>query len=90
MIDFRIIFIYYLLLKMNYYKNNSNNNTNNNHNNTLSRKKPIENVLVLQGGGSLGAFACGVFKALYKKKYKIRYCVWHINRCYQWCYYSWE
>ena len=24
-----------------------------------------ENVLVLQGGGSLGAFACGVFKALY-------------------------
>ena len=27
-----------------------------------SRK--TENVLVLQGGGSLGAFACGVFKAL--------------------------
>ena len=25
---------------------------------------PIENVLVLQGGGSLGAFACGVFKAI--------------------------
>lgn len=24
----------------------------------------IENVLVLQGGGSLGAFACGVFKAI--------------------------
>ena len=24
----------------------------------------IENVLVLQGGGSLGAFGCGVFKAL--------------------------
>jgi len=55
---------------MNYYKNNSNSNTNNNHNNTLSRKKPIENVLVLQGGGSLGAFACGVFKALYKKNIK--------------------
>ena len=55
---------------MNYYKNNSNINTNNNHNNTLSRKKPIENVLVLQGGGSLGAFACGVFKALYKKNIK--------------------
>jgi NTE family protein len=30
-----------------------------------SRK--TENVLVLQGGGSLGAFACGVFKALVKK-----------------------
>ena len=55
---------------MNYYKNNRNNNINNNHNNTLSRKKPIENVLVLQGGGSLGAFACGVFKAWYKKNIK--------------------
>ena len=55
---------------MNYYKNNRNSNTNNNHNNTLSRKKPIENVLVLQGGGSLGAFACGVFRALYKKNIK--------------------
>jgi NTE family protein len=31
----------------------------------------IENVLVLQGGGSLGAFACGVFKALANKKIKI-------------------
>ena len=57
-------------MKMNSYKNNWNSNTNNNHNNTLSRKKPIENVLVLQGGGSLGAFACGVFKALYKKNIK--------------------
>jgi len=26
----------------------------------------IENVLVLQGGGSLGAFGCGVYKALVK------------------------
>jgi NTE family protein len=31
----------------------------------------VENVLVLQGGGSLGAFACGVFKALVKKKIRI-------------------
>jgi NTE family protein len=31
----------------------------------------IENVLILQGGGSLGAFACGVFKALVKSKIKI-------------------
>ena len=30
-----------------------------------SRK--MENVLGLQGGGSLGAFACDVFKALIKK-----------------------
>ncbi len=29
-------------------------------------ERQIENVLVLQGGGSLGAFACGVFKALYE------------------------
>ena len=31
----------------------------------------IENVLILQGGGSLGAFACGVFKALVKNNLKI-------------------
>jgi len=31
----------------------------------------IENVLVLQGGGSLGAFGCGVFKALANKNIKI-------------------
>ena len=31
----------------------------------------IENVLVLQGGGSLGAFACGVFKALANNNMKI-------------------
>ena len=30
--------------------------------------KIIENVLILQGGGSLGAFGCGVFKALCKKE----------------------
>jgi NTE family protein len=33
--------------------------------------KPVENVLILQGGGSLGAFGCGVFKALAKKNIKI-------------------
>ena len=33
-------------------------------------KKDIENVLILQGGGSLGAFACGVFKAFAKKNIK--------------------
>jgi NTE family protein len=29
-----------------------------------NQNKKIENVLILQGGGSLGAFACGVFKAI--------------------------
>ncbi|HJU58825.1 MAG TPA: patatin-like phospholipase family protein [Nitrososphaeraceae archaeon] len=33
-------------------------------------KKDSENVLVLQGGGSLGAFACGVFKAFEKNNIK--------------------
>ena len=33
-------------------------------------EKGVENVLVLQGGGSLGAFACGVFKAFAKKNIK--------------------
>ena len=50
---------------------NNNNNNNKNFNNTVSRKKPIENVLILQGGGSLGAFGCGVFKALSQKNVKI-------------------
>ncbi|MFZ0327903.1 MAG: patatin-like phospholipase family protein, partial [Nitrososphaeraceae archaeon] len=31
----------------------------------------VENVLILQGGGSLGAFACGVFKALASSNIKI-------------------
>ncbi|HEX5892506.1 MAG TPA: patatin-like phospholipase family protein, partial [Nitrososphaeraceae archaeon] len=31
----------------------------------------IENVLIMQGGGSLGAFGCGVFKALRKNKIKL-------------------
>jgi predicted acylesterase/phospholipase RssA len=31
----------------------------------------IENVLILQGGGSLGAFGCGVYKALAKNNIKI-------------------
>jgi NTE family protein len=31
----------------------------------------IENVLILQGGGSLGAFGCGVFKALANSNVKI-------------------
>ena len=31
----------------------------------------IENVLILQGGGSLGAFGCGVYKELAKSNIKI-------------------
>src|SRR5215203_5502014 len=31
----------------------------------------IEDVLILQGGGSLGAFGCGVFKALANSNIKI-------------------
>jgi len=37
-----------------------------------SGKTPaIENVLILQGGGFLGAFGCGVFKPLCEKNVKI-------------------
>jgi len=32
----------------------------------MSSSANIENVLVLQGGGSLGAYECGVYKALHK------------------------
>jgi NTE family protein len=31
----------------------------------------IENVLILQGGGSLGAYGCGVFKALANNNIKM-------------------
>jgi NTE family protein len=31
----------------------------------------VENVLVMQGGGSLGAFACGVYKALLEQNVRI-------------------
>ena len=34
-------------------------------NNSLT-VRTLENVLILQGGGSLGAFGCGVYKALVK------------------------
>jgi NTE family protein len=30
----------------------------------MARNNGIENVLILQGCGSLGAFGCGVFKAI--------------------------
>lgn len=36
-----------------------------------SKSKTIENVLILQGGGSLGAFGCGVFKALTKRNIQL-------------------
>ena len=38
---------------------------------SIDKSKTIENVLILQGGGSLGAFGCGVFKALAKENIKI-------------------
>src|SRR5919109_1782738 len=37
----------------------------------MSDNTLIENVLIMQGGGSLGAFGCGVFKALRKNRIKL-------------------
>ena len=37
----------------------------------ISEKElPVESVLVLQGGGSLGAYECGVYKTLTKHSIK--------------------
>ena len=36
-----------------------------------AKSRKVENVLVLQGGGSLGAFSCGVYKALAEENVKI-------------------
>ena len=41
------------------------------HNKRHNHSRKVENVIVLQGGGSLGAFACGVFKAMVKEGIKI-------------------
>ena len=37
----------------------------------MSSASSLENVLILQGGGSLGAFGCGVFKALANNNVKL-------------------
>lgn len=37
----------------------------------MSNISSLENVLILQGGGSLGAFGCGVFKALANNNVKL-------------------
>jgi NTE family protein len=37
----------------------------------MTRNNNIENVLILQGGGSLGAFGCGVFKAIAESQVKV-------------------
>jgi predicted acylesterase/phospholipase RssA len=34
------------------------------------KELPVETVLILQGGGSLGAYECGVYKTLAKHKIK--------------------
>ena len=37
----------------------------------MSSASSLENLLILQGGGSLGAFGCGVFKALASNNVKL-------------------
>ena len=56
----------------------SNKDTNNGSRSTASsslsvynNNNKLENVLILQGGGSLGAFGCGVFKALANNNIKL-------------------
>lgn len=43
----------------------------NNNNTRHNQSRKIENILVIQGGGSLGAFGCGVYKALAKNGIEI-------------------
>jgi NTE family protein len=37
----------------------------------MTHNNSVENVLILQGGGSLGAFGCGVFKAIAESQVRI-------------------
>lgn len=50
----------------------------------------IENVLVLQGGGSLGAFGCGVFKAIANNNIKVDIIAGTSIGGYKRCHYSWK
>src|SRR5919205_1293837 len=49
----------------------SKDNRNSNRSTASSYNNKLENVLILQGGGSLGAFGCGVFKALANNNIKL-------------------
>ena len=51
-------------------KDNSNSNRSTVSSSSAYNNK-LENVLILQGGGSLGAFGCGVFKALANNNIKL-------------------
>ena len=44
----------------------------------MQKKSRIETVLILQGGGSLGAYECGVFKTLAKNG--IRFAFLYVSR----------
>jgi len=46
-------------------------NINSSSSSSIAKSNAVENVLVLQGGGSLGAFGCGVFKAIAKNNIKL-------------------
>jgi NTE family protein len=50
---------------------NSNDRQNSYPNKRHNSSRKVEDVIVLQGGGSLGAFACGAFKAMVKEGIKI-------------------
>src|ERR687888_373842 len=50
---------------------NSNRSTVSSSSSAAADNNKLENVLILQGGGSLGAFGCGVFKALANNNIKL-------------------
>src|ERR671924_765409 len=52
-------------------KDNSYSNSNRSTLSSSAYNNKLENVLILQGGGSLGAFGCGVFKALANNNIKL-------------------
>ena len=54
------------------------------------KKRTIENVLIMQGGGSLGAFACGVYKGLVKKNIRVDIACWDIYWSCKCCNYCWK
>jgi NTE family protein len=56
---------------MNAIPSKGNDMTSNHNSARHNQSRKIENVLVIQGGGSLGAFGCGVYKALAKKGVEI-------------------
>src|SRR5919197_6154093 len=69
-VEFKVFYSHLINKLIIYDIANSNMEINRNKEQISEKELPIETVLVLQGGGSLGAYECGVYKTLVKHNIK--------------------